>query len=470
MAITIYNTLLKQKEEFVPIETGKVKMYLCGPTVYNFFHIGNARPLIMFDIFRRYLRFRGFDVTYVTNITDIDDRIIRQSIEENIPASQVAAKYTDAYFEDLSRLGVEKPDINPKATDHIEEMIQKIQQLIDHGYAYSVNGDVFYRVDKFDHYGSLSGKNIDELKAGARVDIDERKHAPLDFALWKSAKPMEPFWESPWGKGRPGWHIECSVMSTKYLGETFDIHAGGADLIFPHHENEIAQSEAATGKKFVNYWMHNGFLNIEGEKMSKSLGNFFTAREILDKYSPEAIRTFFLLKHYRSPINFSEERMEESRQALERINATLNNIESMIKDVKCAVPASPIIVQIRDEFIQAMDDDFNTASAMGKLFDLIKEANVILANETIDENEKCVLREIRETIHEFNAFLGIIPQKRDQVPGFEEDTYLRILIDIRNLLRERKEWQLADVIRNRLKEIGIELKDKKEKTVWTKNL
>ena len=470
MALKIFNTITKKKEEFKPIEPGKIKMYLCGPTVYNYFHIGNARPLIMFDVFRRYLKYRGFDVRFVVNITDIDDKIIKKANEEKLSISDVAAKFTQAYFDDTDKLCIERPDISPRATDHVNDMIKTIQKLIDHGFAYQLNGDVYFEVGKFNNYGKLSGKKIDELQSGARVEIDERKKAPLDFALWKTAKPGEPYWESPWGQGRPGWHIECSVMSIKYLGETFDIHAGGTDLVFPHHENEIAQAECATGKKFVNYWMHNGFLNIEGEKMSKSLGNFFTAREVMEKYKPEVIRMFFLLKHYRSPINFSEQRIQESQQSLERIYSTLRNIDIALQNFeKSEGPTSNTIASMKQEFIEAMDDDFNTALAMAKIFDLVKEANLIMLKEDIGDSDKQILIEIKNTIFEFNTFLGILFGEQRAVSEVNEDIYLKILIDIREKLREQKNWELADIIRNRLKEAGIELEDRKNLTVWKKN-
>lgn len=472
VGIRIYNTYTRRKEELKTVTPGKVNMYLCGLTVYNYFHIGNARPLIVFDMFRRYLQFRGYEVKYVVNITDVDDRIIQTAIEENVPAEAVASKYIDAYFEDTKRLGILKPDVSPKATDHIKEMISWIEKLIDRGYAYKSNGDVYYHVDKFEEYGHLSGKQIDELQAGARVEVGDKKHAPLDFALWKSAKPGEPAWQSPWGEGRPGWHIECSVMSMKYLGETFDIHAGGSDLAFPHHENEIAQSEGGSGKKFVNYWMHNGFVNFEGEKMSKSLGNFFTAREILEKYSPEVIRMFFLLKHYKSPINFSEERIAEARGALERIRSTMTNIEEAISGSECGDDFdSEIIDNIKKEFVDAMDDDFNTAIGISKIFDLVKEANLILLKEEIDDNDKCVLKAVRDTILEYNQFLGILPEDEAGDSGSEDaGIFIDMLLDVRKELREAKQWELADMIRDRLLEAGIEIKDKKDKTVWSRIL
>ncbi len=469
MAIQIYNTLSRKKEELVPIEPGKIRMYLCGPTVYDYFHIGNARPFIMYDIFRRYLKYRGLDVKFIMNLTDIDDKIIGKSIEEKIPASDVAKKYTDAFFDDLKKLGVEQADKYPRATETIPEMISLIEKLIDRGMAYSVDGDVFYSVRDFQGYGKLSGKKTDELKSGARVEIDEKKKDPLDFSLWKAAKPGEPAWESPWGEGRPGWHIECSVMSMKYLGESIDIHAGGIDLIFPHHENEIAQSEGATGKPFVKYWMHNGFLNIEGEKMSKSLGNFFTARDIMEKYHPAVIRMFFLLKHYRSPISFSEDRIREAQQALERIVTTMQNIETELStrefdDSEIVLKES--IDEIKQEFLKEMDDDFNTAGAMAKIFDLVKEANLVLAKGKLPEPDLAALFKIKSAIEELDSFLNILYYKETFKSSISEDSIIQILIDIRKKLREAKHWNLSDEIRDRLDKIGIVLKDFPDKTTW----
>jgi cysteinyl-tRNA synthetase len=473
MFIKIYNTQSKSKEELIPIEQGKVRMYLCGPTVYDYFHIGNARPFILYDIFRRYLKYRGFDVKFIMNLTDVDDRIIQKSIEDKIPASDVAKKYSDAFFDDLKKLGVERADEYPKATETIPEMITLIEKLIDNGMAYSINGDVFYSVKDFQDYGKLSGKKIDELKSGARVKIDEKKNDPLDFSLWKAAKPGEPAWDSPWGKGRPGWHIECSVMSMKYLGESIDIHAGGADLIFPHHENEIAQSEGATGKPFVKYWMHNGFLNIEGEKMSKSLGNFFTAREIMEKYHPAAIRMFFLLKHYRSPISFSEDRIREAQQALERIVSTMQNIDAELdarefNDSEIVLKES--IDDLKQEFLKEMDDDFNTAGAMAKIFDLVKEANLILAKGKLPESELAALSKIKSTIEELDSFLNILYYKESFKSSIADDSIIQILIDVRKKLRETKNWDLSDEIRDRLDEIGIVLKDHPDKTTWQRKI
>ncbi len=471
MALKIYNTYTKSVEEFKPIENKKVKMYVCGPTVYNYFHIGNARPLLIFDLFRQYLMYRGYDVKYVVNITDIDDKIIRAANQENTTTTEVASKYTQAYFEDCEKLGINKPDVSPKATDHINEMIELVKKLVAQGIAYSVDGDVFFDVKKLPQYGKLSGKKIGGLQSGARVEVDQRKKYPLDFALWKSAKPGEPSWESPWGKGRPGWHLECSVMSMKYLGTTFDIHAGGVDLIFPHHENEIAQSEGATGQRFVNFWMHNGFVNVEGEKMAKSAGNFFTAREILEKYSPEVIRMFFLLKHYRSPIDFSEERIHEAQQALNRISTTIDNINIALKNFQPdagEIKKSNIIESLKKQFIEAMDDDFNTANAMAKIFDMVKEANIILTGEHLQERDLENLYQIKNTILEFNQILTIIETEQNKISEVEGDVSVAILVDVRQKLREEKNWKLADFIRDRLIEIGIELEDRKDTTVWKK--
>ena len=475
MAIKIYNTLTRQKEVLEPIEPGKVRMYMCGPTVYDYFHIGNSRPFILFDIFRRYLKYRGFEVKFVTNLTDVDDKIIKKASEENVSTDVVAEKYSTAFFEDTKRLGIQEADAYPKATENISDIIQLIEKLVQNGVAYPVDGDVFYSVTKFPGYGKLSGKNIDELESGARVEIDPRKENPLDFALWKAAKPGEPYWDSPWGKGRPGWHIECSVMSMKHLGESFDIHAGGVDLVFPHHENEIAQSEGATGKPFVKYWMHNGFLNIEGEKMSKSLGNFFTAREIMEKYHPAVIRMFFLLKHYRSPINFSEERILEAQSALERIITTLENIDSVLAEHKVqdsenspSLPES--IDDLKNEFINEMDDDFNTAGAISKIFDLVKEANLILASSQLPRHDILSLKRIKQVIQELDSFLGILYFKETMESSIKEDALINILIDVRSKLRTEKLWSLADLIRDKLDKVGVELKDNPNRTTWSKKV
>lgn len=475
MAIKIYNTLSRRKEPLEPLEPGKIRMYMCGPTVYDYFHIGNARPFILFDVFRRYLKYRGFEVTFVTNLTDIDDKIIKRANEENISATEVAEKYAAAFFEDARRLGIQPADAYPRATEHIPDIIALIEKLIQNGMAYQINGDVYYSVEKFAGYGKLSGKKIEELESGARIEVDPRKKNPLDFALWKAAKPGEPYWESPWGNGRPGWHIECSVMSSKYLGESFDIHAGGVDLVFPHHENEIAQSEGATGKPWVKYWMHNGFLNIEGEKMSKSLGNFFTAREILDRYHPAVIRMFFLLKHYRSPINFSEERIREAQNALDRIVSTLDRIDAALTnqnldEIATTATLAQAIDEMKTGFLNEMDDDFNTAGAMAKLFDLVREANLILSSYSPSPADLLALKKIKDIFIEFDSFLGILSVREAKKPSIKEDQLIELLIQVRNELRVEKNWKLADHIRDELAKLGIELKDQPDKTIWSRKL
>ncbi len=481
MSLKIYNTLTRRKEDFVPQQAGKVRFYACGPTVYDYFHIGNARPFVTFDVFRRYLMYRGYQVLYVQNITDVDDKIIQKANAEGISAAEVAQRYARAYLEDIQKLKILPADVNPRATAHIDEMLALVKKLVEKGYAYVVDGDVYYDVSRFKDYGKLSGKKIDELQAGARIDVDERKRNPLDFALWKAAKPGEPWWESPWGRGRPGWHIECSAMSMKYLGDTLDIHAGGEDLIFPHHENEIAQSEAATGKPFAHYWLHIGFLQIQGEKMSKSLGNFLTAREVVKRHKPEAVRLFFLQKHYRSPINYSEDILAETESALERFLNMLDKILRVVEDL--TVHRRPEVERLDDQekqvleaaqghklaFIENMDDDFNTAGALGHLFDLAKMANRILEKEKITPGEKEILRFVYWTFQEFDIFLGLFEMEEET--GVETETFAQVvdlLLQIRSDLRVKKEWELADRIRNQLKEIGIQIEDRKEGTVWKK--
>ncbi|OQX88633.1 cysteine--tRNA ligase [candidate division KSB1 bacterium 4484_87] len=471
----IYNTLSRKKDELKPLEPNKISMYVCGPTVYDYFHVGNARPFVVYDAFRRYLTYRGFEVKYVMNLTDVDDKIIKKANEQGVSASEIAEKYTQAFFEDIEKLGIKKADYYPRATESIPGMIKLIEILVDKGIAYVVDGDVFYEVAKFKDYGKLSGKNIEDLKSGARIEVDERKKSPLDFALWKVAKPGEPYWESPWGKGRPGWHIECSVMSMSYLGETIDIHAGGSDLIFPHHENEIAQSEGATGKPFARYWMHNGFLNIEGEKMSKSLGNFFTAREIMKKYHPAVIRMFFLLKHYRSPINFSEERIREAQQALQRISTAMENIklalnEAGAKKIEKNGELSEAIQHLKQQAIDELDDDFNTAGALASIFDLVREANLILNKGALAGTDLYDLSQIKKTIEEFDQFLGILSYSESKESSVAEAPLIELLIDVRKKLREAKQWALADEIRDQLLELGIELKDRPDKTTWHRRL
>ncbi|GBD94813.1 cysteine--tRNA ligase [bacterium BMS3Abin05] len=478
MSLKVYNTLTKRKEDFVPQEPGKVRFYACGPTVYDYFHIGNARPFVVFDVFRRFLMYRGYQVIYAVNITDVDDKIIKKANNEGVSIREVTQRYARAYLEDIYKLRILPPDVNPRATAHIDEMIELIRKLFENGYAYEVDGDVYYDVGRFKDYGKLSGKKIDELQSGARIEVDERKHNPLDFALWKSARPDEPWWESPWGNGRPGWHIECSTMSMKYLGSTLDIHAGGEDLIFPHHENEIAQSEAATGKPFARYWMHNGFLQIRGEKMSKSLGNFLTAREVVKRHKPEAVRLFFLQKHYRSPINYSEEILSETENALMRLKHVLENIERTLEGKKLSEIEEKDLTgpekqrweslqKNRLRFIQEMEDDFNTAGAVGQLFEMAKIANRILEEEELSENNQKILKFIHRTFHEFDSFLSLFGAEEET--GVETGTFnqlVNILVQIRNDLRAKKEWALADEIRNKLMESGILIEDRKDGTSW----
>lgn len=481
MSLSIYNTLTRQKEAFIPVEPGKVRFYLCGPTVYDYFHIGNARPFIVFDVFRRFLQYRGFEVRYVVNITDVDDKIINKANQENRDPQEIAAEYTKAYLEDLKKLKVKLADVMPKATEHVSDMIALIKELLDQGIAYILNGDVYFSVTKYDGYGKLSGKNIEELQAGARVEIDERKNNPLDFALWKAAKAGEPSWEAPWGKGRPGWHIECSAMSMKYLGDQFDIHAGGEDLIFPHHENEIAQS-CGTGKHaFAKYWLHNGFLKIRGEKMAKSQKNFLTTREILKKYPAEVLRLFFLQKHYRSPINYSEEILDETQAAQQRLQnlyreLTILDLQENVEIVRdqLSAPAQKFfrfVEQNRSEIIAALEDDFNSAKAIGKLFEMVKEGNRLLNREKISTDDQMVLNYLKKTLEEFDDFLGLLSREEVDNSSSESDleAIFKILLEVRNDLRKNKMWELADKIRDRLKEAGFTIEDRAKQSVIKKN-
>jgi cysteinyl-tRNA synthetase len=473
---TIYNTLTRKKEEFVPLNTPEVKMYVCGPTVYDYFHIGNARSFIMADVLRRYLEYKGYNVKYVMNLTDIDDKIIKKSNEETSSTNLVAEKYTKAFFEDLEKLNVKRASIYPKATEHIQEIIEFIQRLEKNGLAYNVDGNVFYDVSKFNEYGKLSGKKLDELESGARVDVNEEKKNPLDFALWKKAKEGEPFWESPWGKGRPGWHIECSAMSCKHLGETFDIHAGGNDLIFPHHENEIAQSEAANGKKFVNYWIHFGFLNINNEKMSKSLGNFFTARDVLKHYSAEAIRLLFCQTHYRGPLEFNNELLDSAEKGLEKFENLIERLSphpAPLQSAKGGQAGESVNPDFNfnkyyEDFEAAMDDDLNSPQAVAVLFDFVRDVN-----KTIAENDNLPV-EFYANVKEFlsktaQGVLGIIDLDKSEAEGSSiEKELIELLIRLRNDARKEKNFALSDKIRDGLKELGIELKDSKDGTTYKK--
>ncbi|MDR1496637.1 MAG: cysteine--tRNA ligase [Clostridiales Family XIII bacterium] len=465
----IYNTLTNVKEEFRPLNENDIKIYVCGPTVYNFFHIGNARPFVVFDTLRRYLEYRGKKVTFVQNFTDVDDKIINKAKEEGVTAGEVSEKYIDEYYKDAAALNIRRATVHPKVTENMDEIIAFVQSLIDKCYAYETEGDVYFSTRAFDGYGKLSGQNIDDLESGVRVDVDEKKRDPLDFALWKARKDGgEIAWESPWGMGRPGWHIECSTMSKKYLGDTIDIHAGGRDLTFPHHENEIAQSEAANGKTFANYWMHNGYITIDDSKMSKSRGNFFTVRDILKDYDGEIIRFFLLSGHYRSPLGFSAELMEQSKNALERMyNAkrTLEHLSEKGSDEMTEAERESLagIGKYRDKFIASMDDDLNTADAIAALYELISEVNGAVSVGASKEYAKAALAELLELAN----VLGLLERTgADDVDGAtsggSDDAYdadVQRLIEERAEARESKDWARADKIRDELAERGVTLKD-----------
>lgn len=468
--LKIYNTLSKKVEEFIPINPPNVGMYICGPTVYDYFHIGNARTFIIADIIRKYLELKGYKVTFVMNLTDIDDKIIKKSLEEKIPYSEVAKKYSEAFFEDINRLRIKPADVYPKATENIDEILSMIKSLVDNNSAYNVDGNIFYNVSSFKAYGKLSGKKIEELEAGARVEVMEEKQNALDFALWKKAKEGEPYWKSEWGNGRPGWHIECSAMSCKHLGETFDIHAGGNDLIFPHHENEIAQSEAANKKPFVKYWLHFGFLNINKEKMSKSLGNFFTARDVMNKYSTEAIRLFFAQAHYRGPIDFTDELLDASEKGLEKLKNIKSTIESgLIKNnVNGANPEFDIKI-FEKRFSDALDDDFNTPQAVAVIFDFIKEVNRTLAEMTnVNVNFYIRVRDfLSKTADEILGIISFQEEANKQDSGLENEL-IKLFIEVRLKAKSEKNFKLADEIRQRLDALGVVLKDTKEGTDFIK--
>ena len=464
----IFNTLTRRKEEFVPLEPGKVKMYVCGPTVYNFIHIGNARPMIIFDKVRRYFEYKGYDVNYVSNFTDVDDKIIKKAIEEGVDADTISQRYIAECKKDMADMNVKPATTHPQATQEIGGMLEMIQTLIDKGHAYvAADGTVYFRTKSFKGYGKLSHKNLDEMMSGFRelkVTGEENKEDPSDFVLWKPKKEGEPYWESPWCQGRPGWHIECSVMSKKYLGEQIDIHAGGEDLIFPHHENEIAQSEAANGKTFANYWMHNGFLNIDNKKMSKSLGNFFTVREIGEKYDLQVLRFFMLSAHYRSPINFSAELMEASKNGLERIITCAERLKELLNKVSGDALTEEEqenkknVDELVAKFEAAMDDDFNTADAVSAIFELVK-----LANSTANEESTRAYAELLAgTIEKLSDVLGIITERKAEVL----DSEVEELIAARQQARKEKNFALADEIRQKLLDMGIVLEDTREGVKW----
>ncbi|MFJ7931894.1 cysteine--tRNA ligase [Peribacillus sp. NPDC096448] len=462
MAIKLYNTATRKKETFVPIEEGKVKMYVCGPTVYNYIHIGNARPAIVFDTVRRYLDYRGYDVQFVSNFTDVDDKLIRAAKELGEDVPTISERFIKAYFEDVSALGCKKADAHPTVMENMDAIIEFISALIEKGFAYESEGDVYYRTRKFEGYGKLSHQSIDELRVGARIEIGEKKQDALDFALWKAAKDDEISWESPWGKGRPGWHIECSAMVKKYLGDTIDIHAGGQDLAFPHHENEIAQSEALTGKNFANYWMHNGYINIENEKMSKSLGNFVLVHDIIKKHDPQVLRFFMLSVHYRHPINYSEEVLENVRASLERLRTSYQNLKHRLQVSDGLTENNDVWMEklndLHEQFIKEMDDDFNTANAISVLFELSKQANYYLMEKNTDKEV------IDAFLDKFNTLFSVLGLSLEEEGLLDEE--IEGLIQQRIQARKDRNFGLSDEIRDRLKNMNIILEDTPQGTRW----
>ncbi|APH19409.1 cysteinyl-tRNA synthetase [Clostridium botulinum] len=460
----VYNTLTNKKEEFLTLVPGEVKMYVCGPTVYNFFHIGNARTFVVFDTIRRYLEYRGYKVKFIQNFTDIDDKMIKRANEEGSTVKELGDRFIKEYYKDADDLNIERATKNPRATEFMEEIIKFVSDLIEKGYAYEIDGDVYFSTKKFNSYGKLSGQNLEELQLGARINVDERKKDPMDFAIWKSQKPGEPAWESPWGMGRPGWHIECSCMAYNLLGETIDIHAGGSDLSFPHHENEIAQSEARTGKQFAKYWLHSAFVNVNNQKMSKSLNNFFTAREILEKYDADVLRMFMLSGHYRTQINFSMELLDSTKAALDRLYNSINNLENLLDEVKNEelrdeeLEYKNELQKYKEKYIEKMDDDFNTADAISVIFDLIRDVNT---NVTI-ESSKEIVKYTLDLIRELGSPLGILQESTKA--SLEEE--IEKLIEERQKARKEKNWALADKIRDNLKERGIVLEDTPQGVRW----
>ncbi len=476
----IYNTATRRKEEFVPREPGKVAMYACGPTVYNYIHIGNARTFLTFDVVRRYLAYRGYEVTFVQNVTDVDDKIINRAHEEGKEPAEIAEFYTDAFISAMRKFGIADPDVRPRATREIDAMIELVELLIERGHAYEADGDVYFSVRSYAPYGRLSGRNIDDLQAGARVDVNDLKRDPLDFALWKAAKPGEPYWDSPWGQGRPGWHLECSAMSQKYLGLPFDIHGGGSDLVFPHHENEIAQSEAAYGETFANYWMHSGMLNINSEKMSKSLGNFLLLTDVLEQCNPVALRLLMLQTHYRSPLDFSYERLAEADSSYERIVTAKRNLDWAVENAADAEENltkefARTVKATKEKFVEAMDDDFNTAGALGAVFTLVGAANTFLEkNPSLGMDARMLAAEASQTLEELLGALGIeLAQEKEQWPqevcklaaeiagASTDDPHeaVDVLLDARANARAEKNWAVADAVRDGLSGCGFTVED-----------
>lgn len=462
----IFNTLSRSKEEFVPVDPNEVKIYACGPTVYNYIHIGNARPLCVFDVLRRYMEYRGYNVKFVQNFTDVDDKIIKRANEENSTFEEISKKYIDEFWIDAHGLNFKDATVHPKATENIDEIIEIIKSLEKKGYAYAVDGDVYYRTLKFKGYGKLSHQPIDDLQSGARIAVGEKKEDPLDFALWKAAKEGEPYWDSPWGKGRPGWHIECSAMNKRYLGNTIDIHCGGQDLIFPHHENEIAQSEAANDAMFSKYWMHNGYINVDNVKMSKSLGNFKTVREIADVYGYEVIRYFLISSHYRSPINYNLEIIEQCKSALERLYNCRESLDFAVKNASTDIPDDEEIIKLidrrKEQFITAMDDDLNTADGIAAIFDLVSDINTKIINKDVSKN---VCTAAADMFDELTGVLGLVYNRKSN----NLDEKIEKLIEERQQARANKDWAIADRIRDELKAQGITLKDTPQGVIWIKD-
>ena len=461
----IFNTMTRRKEEFVPLDKNEVKIYACGPTVYNYIHIGNARPLCVFDVLRRYLEYRGYNVRFVQNFTDVDDKIIKRANEEGLSFEEVSKKYIKEFWTDAHGLNFKDATVHPKATENIDEIINIIKTLEEKGYAYAVDGDVYYRTLKFKDYGKLSHQPIEDLQSGARIAIGEKKENPLDFALWKAAKEGEPYWDSPWGKGRPGWHIECSAMNKRYLGDSIDIHCGGKDLVFPHHENEIAQSEAANDAPFAKYWMHNGYINVDNVKMSKSLGNFKTVREIANVYGYEVIRYFLISSHYRSPINYSIDIIEQCQSALDRLYTCRESLDFAIKNAKSDIDDDEKILKLiasaKDEFIKAMDDDLNTADGIAAVFNLVSTINTEIINKEVSLN---VCKKAAEMFDELTGVLGLLYNRKSN----DIDDDIEKLIEQRQTARANKDWATADKIRDELKANGIILKDTPQGVTWTK--
>jgi cysteinyl-tRNA synthetase len=459
----LFNTMSRKKEDFMPLSPGEIKMYSCGPTVYNYFHIGNARPFIIFDILRRYFEYRGNKVTFVQNFTDVDDKIIKRAKEEGVTEKEISERFINEYFKDAEALNIRKATYHPKVTEHIPEIIDIIKRLEANGLIYMLDGDVYYDTAKFEQYGKLGKQNLEELEAGARVELAEGKRSSNDFVLWKKQKPGEPAWESPWGLGRPGWHIECSAMSMKYLGETIDIHSGGLDLIFPHHENEIAQSEGATGKEFARYWMHNGFLNVNNEKMSKSLNNFFTVRDIAQHFDLEVLRMFMLSAHYRSPINFSDDLLEQTKNGLDRLYNAKNNLLYLLEsavDKEATAEEQELIKRLgehKNKFIEAMDDDLNTADALAAIYELVRDANGSLKAES----SKSAVKASLDMLMELSTVLGLLGKKEESL-----DAEIEALIEERQKARKEKNWALSDKIRDDLKAQGIVLEDTPSGVKW----